>query len=67
MTDDRNVSAEEMLNAVTCLMEGDPWGFLVGQGHLVLLAINRRRTMSSLIDLWWLPIGCRDVCVALVN
>ena len=42
-------------------------GPLVRRRHLMLLAINRRRTVSSLISLWWLPIGCRVTCLSLVN
>jgi hypothetical protein len=31
-------------------------GLLTGRWQLLLLAMNRRRMMSSLIGLWWLPI-----------
>jgi len=37
-------------------------GLLVRRRHLIVLVINQRRTVSSLIGLWWFPI----VCVALV-
>ena len=36
--------------------------FLVRSRHLMVLVISQRRTVSSLIGLWWFPI----VCVALV-
>jgi hypothetical protein len=42
---------------------------LADRRHLLLLTINRHRTVLSLpvIGLWWLPTACHDVCVAVVN
>lgn len=42
-------------------------GLQVGWRHLLLLAINARRTVSSLIDLLWMAIVCRVVCVYLLS
>jgi hypothetical protein len=33
-------------------------GLLVRRRHLMVLVINQRRTVSSLIGLWWFPIVC---------
>lgn len=40
---------------------------LAGRRHQILVTTNRRGTLSTLICLWWLLIGCRAVCAALVN
>lgn len=42
-------------------------GPLAGRRHHMLLAINRRRRVSSLIGLLRLPVVCCAVCVSLVN
>lgn len=42
-------------------------GLQAGWRYLLLLAINPRRTVLSLIDLLWMAIVCRAVCVYLLS